>query len=89
MTDRYSIARSLGSSHAWSVFWQARGIVNEEIETARTELETEELHTVLANAREDVSGMAMLAVDAVNRQRRMDGWLIAAVLLLGIIAYRL
>jgi hypothetical protein len=87
--DRYKSARDFGMDHGLSVFWKARGIVNEEIQTTRFELSTEELHTVLANAREDTSGIAMLLVDSVNRQRRMERLFIVVIIILAVIAYKL
>ena len=42
---------------------------------------------MLVNAREDTSGIAMLLVETVNRQGRMQRLLFVTVIILGLIAY--
>jgi hypothetical protein len=78
----YRDARQFGLNHGNAVIWQARGIVDDEIRQPRDTLSEEQLHTVIANAREDISALAMLTADIANRHRRIERLLLVAVVLL-------
>lgn len=86
--SRYRTAREMGSSHEHAVLFDARDIVDEEITSPRDEFEPAERDTVLANARQDISAIAMLLAGISARQRRMEWLLLVAVGLLGVVAIR-
>lgn len=84
----YKLYRSFGSSHEQAILLNSHGIVDEEINRPRSTFDEAELHTVIANTRTDVCAITMLLVDLVRRQRRMEKWVILAVLILAVIALR-
>jgi hypothetical protein len=87
--SRYRTARGMGFSHEGSVLFESRDIVDEELKYPREEMSPAEVHTVLANLRADISGIAML-LSHISAQQRQCRWLIAACLVvLGIIAIRI
>ncbi|MFY9184693.1 MAG: hypothetical protein WBJ45_07410 [Limnohabitans sp.] len=77
--NRYKTARGMGFSHEGAVLFESRNIVDEELKHPREEMSSAEIHTVLANLRSDVSGIAILMSDISKRQRQ-SRWLIAACL---------
>ena len=85
----YQTARDFGKSHESAVLLDSRSIVEEELENPRHELEPAELHTIVANARQDISGMAILLSGISARQRQMQWLLVMVVVLLAVIAYRI
>ncbi len=56
--NRYKTARGMGFSHEGAVLFESRNIVDEELKNPREEMSSAEIHTVLANLRSDVSGIA-------------------------------
>lgn len=79
----------MGFSHETAVLFESRNIVDEELKNPREEMSPAEIHTVLANLRSDISGIASLMSDISKRQRQ-SRWLIAACLVtLLIIAIRI
>ena len=81
--SRYQIAKETGSTHEAAVLFDAKTIVDEELENPRNALEPHELHTILANARQDISAIAILLSGISARQRRAERWMIVIALLLG------
>jgi len=82
--SRYKTARGMGFSHESAVLFQSRNIVDEELKNLREEMSPAEIHTLLANLRSDISGIAILMSEISNRQRQ-SRWLIAACLLILVI----
>ncbi len=79
----------MGYSREGAVLFESRDIVDEELKFPREEMEPAELHTVVANARQDISAIAIL-VSRISEQQRQCRWLLAGCLvLLAIIAVRI
>ena len=60
----------MGSSHEHAVIFESRDIVDEELEYPRAEL-----HTIAANARQDISAIAIPLADVSRYQRSILIWL--------------
>ena len=87
--NRYKTARSTGYSHEGALLFESRDIVDEELKHPREEMGAAEIHTVIANARSDISAIAIL-LSGISAQQRQCRWLLAACLgVLVIIAARL
>lgn len=86
--NRYKVAKEMGHSHESAIVFSARGIVDEEIAHPREEFEIAELHTVIANAREDISALTMLASNVSARLRRMEKLAFVAVGLLVALVFK-
>lgn len=76
-------------SHEAAILFESRSIVRDELEHPAGELSQAELHTVLSNARQDISGIAIILAGISERQRRTQWLLVTVVFLLCLIAYRL
>jgi hypothetical protein len=87
MSD-YATYRSFGSSHEEAVLLHSRSIVEDELRHPRDAFDERELHTVLANARQDVSAITILLVSIARRQRRIERWTIVGLVILFVIALR-
>lgn len=79
----------MGFSHETAVLFESRNIVDEELENPREEMSPAEIHTVLANLRSDISGIAILMSDISKRQRQSRWLIVACLVTLLIIAIRI
>ena len=84
--NRYQTARSLGSSHEHAVLFESRDIVDEELKHPREEMGRAEVHTVIANARTDISAIAILLSDISVQLRQCRWLLVACLVVLAVIA---
>lgn len=77
--NRYKTARGMGFSHEGAILFESRNIVDDELKYPREEMSPAEIHTVIANLRSDISGIAIL-MSNISSQQRQSRWLIAACL---------
>lgn len=76
--SRYEKMRNAGHSHEYAVIFDCQSIVDEELNYLRSELEPAELHTLLANARQDISAITILLSHISARQQEARKWVVSA-----------
>jgi hypothetical protein len=78
----------MGYSKENAIIFGCRDVVNDELQFPREEMSPAELHTLIANTRQDISAITIL-LSKVSAQQRQFRWLLSACLLiLSIIAIR-
>ena len=85
----YQKAREMGYSKETAIIFACRDVVDDELKSQREEMSPAELHTLIANTRQDICAITIL-LSKVNAQQRQFQWLLSAcLLLLAIIAIRI
>lgn len=86
--NSYQNAREMGYSVENAILFGCKEIVDEELKFPREEMSPAELHTLIANTRQDISAITIL-LSKVSAQQRQFRWILSAcLLLLAIIAIR-